>query len=63
MHTYTVESCDNLTKIGKKYGVAWKSIWDHNRDILDDPDKIMWTYEHILPNFLDEAVGAEVQRA
>jgi homoserine O-succinyltransferase/O-acetyltransferase len=24
---------------------------------LDDPDKIMWTYSHILPNFLNEAVG------
>lgn len=30
---------------------------------LDDPDKIMWTYEHILPNFLDEAIGATVERA
>lgn len=24
---------------------------------LNDPDKIMWTYSHILPNFLNEAVG------
>lgn len=24
---------------------------------LDDPDKIRWTYSHILPNFLNEAVG------
>src|SRR5512147_635593 len=23
MHTYTVESGDNLTKIGKKYGIQW----------------------------------------
>ncbi|MBC7872476.1 MAG: GMP synthase [Ferruginibacter sp.] len=23
---------------------------------LDDPDKIMWTYSHILPNFLNQAV-------
>ena len=23
---------------------------------LNDPDKIMWTYAHILPNFLTEAV-------
>ena len=30
---------------------------------INDPDKIMWTYDHILPNFLDEAVGAVVQRA
>jgi homoserine O-succinyltransferase len=24
---------------------------------LNDPDKILWTYSHILPNFLNEAVG------
>jgi GMP synthase-like glutamine amidotransferase len=26
-------------------------------DQLNDPDKIMWTYEHILPNFLNSAVA------
>lgn len=30
----------------------WRSMLDH----LDDPDKIMSTYSHILPNFLNEAV-------
>lgn len=24
---------------------------------LNDPDKIMWTYQHVLPNFLDVAIG------
>lgn len=24
---------------------------------LEDPDKIMWTYAHILPNFLNQAIG------
>lgn len=24
---------------------------------LNDPDKILWTYSHILPNFLNQAVG------
>lgn len=24
---------------------------------LEDPDKILWTYSHILPNFLNQAVG------
>ncbi len=33
------------------------SMLDH----LNDPDKIMWTYEHILPNFLNEAVVVEVE--
>lgn len=30
----------------------WESMIDH----LNDPDKILWTYAHILPNFLNEAV-------
>jgi len=29
----------------------WQSMLAH----LNDPDKIMWTYAHILPNFLSEA--------
>jgi homoserine O-succinyltransferase len=24
---------------------------------LNDPDKIMWTYNHILPNYLNQAIG------
>ena len=23
---------------------------------LNDPDKILWTYAHVLPNFLNQAV-------
>ena len=49
MHTYTVESGDNLSKIAKKYGIQWKAIWDHNRDILDDPDKIYPGQELKIP--------------
>ena len=30
----------------------WISMLEH----LNDPDKIMWTYSHILPNFLNMAV-------
>lgn len=32
----------------------WKSMIEH----LEDPDKIMWTYTHILPNFLHLAVAS-----
>jgi hypothetical protein len=28
---------------------------------LQDPDKILFTYSHILPNFLNKAVGLEVE--
>ena len=30
----------------------WSSMIQH----LNDPDKIMWTYAHVLPNFLTESV-------
>jgi GMP synthase-like glutamine amidotransferase len=37
----------------KNYGFEkWKSMIEH----LEDPDKIRWTYAHVLPNFLNEAV-------
>lgn len=39
-NTYTVEAGDSLSKIGAKYGITWKAIFDANRDILKDPDKI-----------------------
>ena len=39
-NTYTVVAGDNLSKIGAKYGISWKAIYDANRDILNDPDMI-----------------------
>ncbi len=49
-HTYTVVSGDNLTKIANKYGIQWKAIWDHNRDILNHPDKIYPGQELKIPS-------------
>jgi GMP synthase-like glutamine amidotransferase len=37
----------------ENYGLEkWQSMLKQ----LNDPDKIMWTYSHILPNFLNQAV-------
>lgn len=38
--TYTVEAGDNLTKIGAKYGISWKAVYDANRDTISNPDMI-----------------------
>jgi nucleoid-associated protein YgaU len=38
--TYTVKSGDTLSAIGQHHGVAWRDIYEANRDQLDDPDKI-----------------------
>ncbi len=43
MPTYTVEKGDSLSRIAQAhYGNAnaWKRIFEANRDVLDDPDRI-----------------------
>jgi nucleoid-associated protein YgaU len=40
--TYTVKSGDSLSKIGQHHGVAWREIYEANKDVIgDDPDKII----------------------
>lgn len=44
---------DKKKTVIENYGQQkWQSMIEH----LNDPDKIMWTYAHILPNFLNLAV-------
>ena len=44
---------DKKQTVIENYGEEkWRSMVEQ----LNDPDKIMWTYSHILPNFLSEAV-------
>lgn len=38
--TYTVVAGDNLTKIGKQFGIPWKQIFDANKDKIKDPNLI-----------------------
>ena len=47
--TYTVQSGDTLSKIGSNYGVSWQSIFEANRDKIDDPDKIFPGQELNIP--------------
>jgi nucleoid-associated protein YgaU len=49
-NTYTVQSGDNLSKIGSKYGVSWQAIYDANRDKLDNPDRIFPGQELVIPS-------------
>ncbi len=44
---------DKKKTVIENHGIEkWQSMIDH----LGDPEKIMWTYEHILPNFLHYAI-------
>ena len=48
--TYTIQSGDTLSKIGSNYGVSWQSIYEANRDKIDDPDKIFPGQEITIPS-------------
>ena len=37
---YEVVKGDNLSKIGQKFGVKWKDIYEANKDRVKDPDHI-----------------------
>ena len=37
---YVVMSGDNLSKIGKKFNVKWKDIFEANKDKIKNPDHI-----------------------
>ena len=40
--TYTVKGGDSLSKIGQHHGVAWREIYEANKDVIgDNPDRIL----------------------
>lgn len=46
---YVVVKGDNLTKIGKKYGIGWKEIFEANKDKIKDPDLIQPGWKLKIP--------------
>jgi len=46
---YTVVSGDNLSKIGKMYGVSWNEIYEINKDKIKDPDLIQPGWKLKIP--------------
>lgn len=50
---------DKKKTVIENHGEAkWKSMIEH----LEDPEKIRWTYSHVLPNFLNLAVEELVEQ-
>jgi nucleoid-associated protein YgaU len=47
---YEVKSGDNLSKIGARYGVTWKEIYEANRDIIKNPDLIQPGWKLKIPS-------------
>ncbi len=52
MSMYLQTDAKKKTVIENHGEKKWESMIEH----LNDPDKIMWTYSHILPNFLNIAL-------
>lgn len=53
-----LQRADKKKNVIENYGEAkWRSMVEQ----LQDPDKIMFTYNHILPNFLNQAVGELIE--
>lgn len=46
---YEVAKGDNLTKIGKKFGLGWKEIYEANKDRIKDPDLIQVGWKLKIP--------------
>lgn len=53
MSMYLQREDKKQTVITEHGQLKWESMINH----LNDPDKIRWTYAHILPNFLNIAIG------
>jgi nucleoid-associated protein YgaU len=46
---YEVVSGDSLSKIGQRFGVAWKDIFEANRDQISNPDLIQPGWKLKIP--------------
>lgn len=58
MSMYLQRDDRKATVIAEHGEEKWKSMIEQ----LDDPDKIRWTYSHIIPNFLDYALDPSRRR-
>src|SRR6185437_10907313 len=54
MSIYLQQDDRKHTVIAEHGEEKWKSMIEQ----LNDPDKILWTYSHVIPNFLDNALNA-----
>jgi nucleoid-associated protein YgaU len=46
---YEVVRGDSLSKIGQRYGVSWREIYEANRNIIKDPDLIQPGWKLKIP--------------
>lgn len=56
MHMYLLREDKKKTVIENHGEAKWQSMVEQ----LQDPEKIMWTYRHVLPNFLNMALAESI---
>ena len=59
MQMYLQRSDKKATIIENHGEAKWQSMVEH----LQDPDKILWTYQHVVPNFLNLATEQWVEQS
>ena len=47
---YEVVKGDSLSKIGKRFGVSWKEIYEANKQLIKDPDLIQPGWKLKIPS-------------
>jgi GMP synthase-like glutamine amidotransferase len=57
MQMYLLREDKKQTVIENHGEAKWQSMIDQ----LQDPEKIRWTYQHVLPNFLQHAIESNVE--
>jgi len=50
MKEYIVQAGDTLGKIGTRYGVKWKEIFEANKDVIKNPDLIQPGWKLKIPS-------------
>jgi len=58
MSMYLQREDKKKTVIAEHGEEKWRSMIEQ----LDDPDKIRWTYSHVIPNFLDNALEGRLAK-
>ena len=58
MQMYLQRSDKKATIIENHGEAKWQSMVEH----LQDPDKILWTYQHVVPNFLNLATAHLIEQ-
>jgi nucleoid-associated protein YgaU len=56
---YTIKSGDTLVLIGQRFGMPWREIWEANKDVAPNPDRIAIGTKLVIPRKGSGAAGGD----